>query len=192
MRFVELESERLRFRKFRQDDFDVVFDWMGNAENMKYRRGEPGTEAETHGYINWAISSADAEHCENYEYAVELLDSGALIGAATLMHTSTAPEIGWTLHRNYWRQGFGTEIGRAMLKLGFDKLDLRRIVAGCNAENSGSYRIMEIIGMRREAIFVKAQTGGAALNNRWCDRYQYAVLQEEWKDRFPTELKTYE
>ena len=79
-----------------------------------------------------------------------------LIGSATLMHLPDDPEIGWTLHRNHWRHGYGIEIGKTMLKLGFDVLGLRRIIAGCNAENRASFRIMEIIGMRREAHFVKA------------------------------------
>jgi len=39
---------------------------------------------------------------------------------------------------------------------------------------------MEKIGMRREACFVKAQRGGSALGGEWCDRYQYAILAEEY------------
>jgi len=180
MKFIEFESERLFFRKFKYDDFPVVYDWLGNVENMKYRRGEPRSEAEVRDYLNWAITNANVEECKNYEYAVALKTNGLLIGAATLMHLPDEPEIGWTVHRNYWQQGFGTEIGNAMLRLGFDILNLRRIIAGCNAKNRGSYRIMEKIGMRCEAYFIKAQHGGSAFNNEWCDRYQYAILQEEW------------
>ena len=185
MKFIETESERLFFRKFKYDDFSAVFDWLGNAENMKYRRGEPRSESEVHEYLNWVISNADAEECKNYEYAVVLKKDGSLIGSATLMHLPDEPEIGWTVHRNYWRQGYGTEIGGTMLRLGFDKLRLRRIIAGCNAENRGSYRIMEKIGMRREAHFIKAQHGGSAFNNEWCDRFQYAILFEEWRAAKP-------
>jgi len=96
------------------------------------------------------------------------------------MNVPDDPEIGWTVHRNYWQQGYGTEIGMTMLKFGFDTLNLRRIIAGCNARNRGSYRIMEKIGMRREAHFIKAQPGNSVLNYEWCDRFQYAILQEEW------------
>jgi len=182
MRFRELESERLYYRKFKYDDFPIVFDWSCNIENMKYRFSGPISEVETHEYLDWAISNADAEECRNYEYAAVLKADDALIGAATLMQLPENPEIGWTIHRNYWRQGYGTEIGYAMLKLGFDILGLRRIIAGCNARNRASYRIMEKIGMRREACFVKAQNGRSALNYEWCDRYQYAILREEWVD----------
>jgi len=179
VKFIELESERLRYRKFHQDDFPVVFDWLGNAENMRYRRTLLN-EDETREYLAWMIANAESDDCTHYEYAVVLKANRLLIGSATLMRLPDAPEIGWTVHRDYWQQGYGTEIGRTMLRLGFDMLNLRRIIAGCNARNRGSYRIMEKIGMRREAHFVKAQKGGDALNGEWCDRYQYAILQEEW------------
>ena len=84
------------------------------------------------------------------------------------------------VHRNYWEKGYGTEIGQTMLNFGLGTLRLRRIIAGCNAKNHASYKIMEKIGMRREAHFVKAQQGSRALNYEWCDRLQYAILQEEW------------
>jgi RimJ/RimL family protein N-acetyltransferase len=180
MKFIEIESERLTYRKFSENDFPIVFDWLSDIETMKYRRGEPRSAAEVRDYLSWAISNADAEECENFEYAVVLKSDGSLIGAATLMNLPNDPEIGWTVHRNYWQQGYGTEFGGAMLRLGFDILDLRRIIAGCNARNHGSYRIMEKIGMRREAHFIKAQHGGKALNNEWCDRFQYAILREEY------------
>lgn len=183
MKFIELESERLIYRKFKYDDFPIVFDWLGNIENMKYRRGEPRSESETRDYLNWAISNAEEEDCKNYEFAVILKGDNSLIGTATLMHLSDEPEIGWTLHRNYWQQGYGTEIGKAMLQFGFDTIGLRRIIAGCNARNRGSFRIMEKIGMRRDAHFIKAQHGSSALNNEWCDRFQYAILREEWADK---------
>ena len=181
MKFIELESERLLYRKFNPNDFSIVYDWLGNIENMRFRRGEPRTENETREYLDWAISSAEAEDCVNFEYAVCLKSDTSLIGAATLMHLPDDPEIGWTVHRNHWRNGYGTEIGKTMLRLGFDILGVQRIIAGCNAENRASYRIMELIGMRREAHYIKAQHGGSALNNRWCDRFQYAILKEEWR-----------
>ena len=180
LKFIELESERLNYRKFNKNDFPIVFDWYSNAENMKYRRGEPRNEAETHEYLNWAITNAEAEECINYEYAVVLKCDNTLIGSASLFNLPDEPEIGWLVHRNYWQQGYGTEMGKAMLKLGFDILNLRRIIAGCNARNIGSYKIMEKIGMRREAHFIKAQLGSSTLNNEWCDRFQYAILKEEW------------
>ena len=131
--------------------------------------------------MDWAIACADAADCENFEYAVVLKESGELIGQAGLMNVSDEPEIGWTLHWDFWRRSYGTEMGETMLRLGFEGLKLRRIIAGCNARNQGSYGVMEKIGMRREAHFIKAQQGNSALQYKWCDRYQYAMLKEEWR-----------
>lgn len=179
MKYIELESERLIYRKFNEKDFPILFDWASNAENMKYRE-EPLNEAQAHGYLNWLISNTDAEDIVHCEYAVVRKSDNKLIGSAVLMHLSDIPEIGWTLHRDYWRQGYGTEMGKTMLRLGFDILQLHRITALCSAGNLGSFGIMEKIGMRREAHYIKSKQGNSTLNNEWCDEFLYAILQEEW------------
>lgn len=180
MEFIELESERLIYRKFKEDDFPVVFDWTTNAENLKYWEEGPLKESQVDGYMNWLISNTKDEEGFHYEYAVVRKSDNKLIGSATLMHLPDKPELGWTLHRSYWRQGYGTEMGRTMLQFGFDKLNFHRIIAICNALNVGSYKIMEHIGMRCEAHFIKSRRGNSALNLEWCDEFLYAILQEEW------------
>ncbi len=37
--------------------------------------------------------------------------------------------------------------------------------------------------MRREAHYVKCYRGNSALNHEWCDKYQYAILEEEWLEK---------
>lgn len=171
----------LIFRKFKQEDFPVVYDWLSNLENMKYRSSEPKTEEEAHRYLDWAIQCVEQEECVNFRYAVVLKETNELIGSCELVFTDKDPaELAWELHRNYWKKGYGTEIGKTLLKLGFETLNLRRIIADCNTLNRGSYRIMELIGMRREAHFVKYYRGNSALNHEWCDKYMYAILQEEY------------
>lgn len=179
MKYIKTESERLIYRKFCKEDFPILFSWVNNTENMKYREG-PLDESQARDYLNWLISNTDAENITHCEYAVVRKLDNRLIGSAALMHLPDKPEIGWTLHRDYWRQGYGTEMGKAMLQLGFDVLNLHRIIAVCNAENVGSYKLMERIGMRREAYFIKSQKGNEAQNRDWCDEVLYAMLQEEW------------
>lgn len=188
MKYTELESERLIFRKFRQSDFPIVYDMLSNIENMKYRSSEPKNEDEAHQYLNWAIECAEQNPCVNFRYAVELKGTGELIGSCELYFTDKDPaELAWELHRNYWRKGYGTEIGHTLLKLGFETLKLRRIVADCNTLNKGSWGIMEKIGMRREAHYVKSYRGNSALNYAWCDKYLYAILREEWLEKLQKE-----
>lgn len=181
MDFIELESERLLFRKYRVEDFPVFYDMLSNLENMKYRSSEPKNEEDVKNYLKCGIECAEQTPCINYRYAVVLKETGELIGSCELAFTNKDPaELAWELHRNFWRKGYGTEIGLTLLKLGFETLGVRRIIADCNTLNKGSYGIMEKIGMRREAHYVKYYRGNSALNHQWCDKYLYAILQEEY------------
>lgn len=181
MDYIELESPRLLFRKYKVEDFPVFYDMLSNLENMKYRSSEPKCEDEVRGYVEWGIQCAQQKPCINFRYAVVLKQTGETIGSCELAFTDKDPaELAWELHRDYWRQGYGTEIGWTLLRLGFEVLGVRRIVADCNTLNKGSYRIMEKIGMRREAHYIKCYRGNRALNHQWCDKYLYAILREEY------------
>ena len=52
-----------------------------------------------------------------------------------------------------------------------------RVTAGCFADNTPSWRVMERIGMRREQHGVK-DSWHAELG--WVDGYTYGILREEW------------
>jgi RimJ/RimL family protein N-acetyltransferase len=53
---------------------------------------------------------------------------------------------------------------------------MHRVWATCDIRNVASYRVMEKLGMRREALFRK----DALQKGEWRDTYLYAVLAEEW------------
>jgi RimJ/RimL family protein N-acetyltransferase len=92
--------------------------------------------------------------------------------------------LGWILHKDYWKQGYGTEFAAVLIKFGFEKLNLHRIYVTCHADNYGSYRVMERNGMRREAHLIKARKGFAGFRDEWQDELVYAILAEEYfKDR---------
>ncbi|HEY9293350.1 MAG TPA: GNAT family N-acetyltransferase [Microlunatus sp.] len=91
-------------------------------------------------------------------------------------------EVGWVLHPNETGNGYATEALRAVIKIGFSELGLRRIVANCFAANDASWRLMERVGMRRESHTVKD-----SLHRElgWLDGYSYAILSEEWPPSQP-------
>ena len=60
--------------------------------------------------------------------------------------------IGYCLNRSFWNQGFATEAAGMLVKFGFAELDLHRIIATCDAENTASSRVLEKIGMRWEGL----------------------------------------
>ena len=89
--------------------------------------------------------------------------------------------MGWILHMNYWKRGYMPEAVRALLKYGFEELSLHRMCASCNADNYGTYRVMEKCGMRKEAAFLKSRRGRPGIDKEWFDEFLYAMLADEWR-----------
>ncbi|WP_349930796.1 GNAT family N-acetyltransferase [Glutamicibacter mishrai] len=86
-------------------------------------------------------------------------------------------ELGWSFDPEFAGRGYATEAVKAAMKLCFEDLGLRRIVAGCFAANEPSARLMERVGMRRES-FEKANS--LHRSGQWMDSYSYAMLKGEW------------
>ena len=178
-----LETERLILRQFTKSDFAAVHSYAGCAENIIYMPWGPNSEGQTQAFINMAIAKANETPCANYQYAAVLKSTNKLIGASNLALSDDSGEIGWILHRDFWKQGFGTEMGNEMLRLGFEELGLHRIFALCDAENYGSFRVMEKIGMRREGCFLEGRPAHKLSDKKYSDEFIYAILNREWHAR---------
>jgi predicted acetyltransferase len=180
-----LETERLILRKYRETDFDAVHSYASVAENETYMAYQnPNTEEDTTAFIAAAIAKADSDPCMDYQYAIALKDEGKLVGGCGItVSARNEAEIGYMLHRDFWNQGYGTEAGRALLDFGFSDLGLHRITATCDAENVGSYRIMEKIGMRREGLFIEGRPPHKLSDKEYSDELFYAILKDEWEGR---------
>ena len=59
-------------------------------------------------------------------------------------------ELTYALGRAYWKQGYATEMGRALVAYGFDKLGIGRIIQGVRSDNSNSVNLMRRLGFHIE------------------------------------------
>jgi RimJ/RimL family protein N-acetyltransferase len=66
-----------------------------------------------------------------------------------------------------------------MLRLGFEGLGLHRIIGRLDGRNRASARVLEKLGMRREAHFVENEY----VKGEWTDEVVYAILDREWRSR---------
>lgn len=87
-------------------------------------------------------------------------------------------ELGWCLDPAYEGQGYATEAVGELIRIGFEDVGLRRLIALCFAANVSSWRLMERVGMRREAYNVK---DSLHRSGEWMDGLVYALLAEEWR-----------
>lgn len=173
MRFEPLKTPRLIIRRFRPDDWEAVYDYMSDPDVTVYLpEGQLGKE-EVRAFVAKNGDEGGAA------LAVLLKDEGLLAGHM-LFHPWFAPrthEIGWVFNQEYQGQGYATEAARALLRYGFETLQLHRVIATCQPENTPSYRVMEKLGMRREGHFRNCIYRG---QGQWWDEYFYAILEEEW------------
>ena len=85
--------------------------------------------------------------------------------------------MGWLLDPAYVGQGYATEAAAEVLRICFEDLRLRRVVAGAFADNVASLRMMARLGMRIEGRTVR---GSLHRDLGWVDGIEAAVLAEEW------------
>ena len=91
----------------------------------------------------------------------------------------TQAELGWVLAPEQAGQGLATEAAAELIRICFEDLGLRRVVALCFADNVASWRIMEKLGMRREE---HSRAESLHRSGRWLDGMGYGLLADEWRD----------
>ena len=179
-KWVPLETPRLILRDIRDADYDDCHEYATDPEVIRYMNWGPNTHAITRKVIDGWLKDQRKWPRAVVNMAVEHRADAKMIGAlrfAVLDRASGTCDFGYSFNRRYWNQGLATEAVTALLPIAFDTLGMHRMVATCDARNIGSWRVMEKLGMRREALFhrdVKAHDG-------WRDSYLYALLAEEWR-----------
>jgi RimJ/RimL family protein N-acetyltransferase len=86
-------------------------------------------------------------------------------------------EIGWAFRADRQGRGYATEAALALMAFAFVELRCHRVIATCQPENVASWRVMEKLGMRREAHF---RQGLHQPSGEWWDEYFYALLADEY------------
>jgi RimJ/RimL family protein N-acetyltransferase len=111
--------------------------------------------------------------------AIDLRSTGELIGDSLLALHSVANrqgEIGFVLHPDHHGNGYATEASRSLLRIAFEELGLHRVIGQTEARNAASARVLEKLGMRREAHLVENEF----VKGEWQSELIYAILDREW------------
>jgi RimJ/RimL family protein N-acetyltransferase len=178
-----IETERLRLRPFERDDLDELVPIHGHADVVRYLYWDVRTRAELESVLAGKIERAALERPgDAVDVAVRLLDGGALVGGVSLSWSDSPHrqgEIGYIFHPGHAGRGYATEAAREMLRIGFEELGLHRIAGRLDARNAASARVLERLGMRREAHLRENEL----VKGEWTDELVYALLEDEWVTR---------
>ena len=173
-----LDTPRLRLRHPRPSDGPAVLAIFGNPQAMRYWSHEPlaDPKAATH-----YIASMDEGFAERalFQWAITEPAADELIGTVTLtswQRVNRRAELGYMLSPAHWGKGFASEAVRAVLRFGFEAMDLHRVEAELDPRNEASARLLERVGFQQEGL--QRQTW--YLYDEWCDSALYGILRADF------------
>jgi [ribosomal protein S5]-alanine N-acetyltransferase len=182
---VELLTPRLRLRWMREDDAEAHFALFSNPDVMRYL-GRPALTERAQSVEAIGKALADYASGQALRLAIELRDNGgtegALIGDAGLWALDDANRrcnVGYSLAPAHWGRGYAVEALETLLGHGFDVLGLNRVEADIDPHNTGSRRVLEKLGFRKEGH----------MPERWivdgvtADTEFYGLLRSHWLAR---------
>jgi ribosomal-protein-alanine N-acetyltransferase len=159
--FPSLLTPRLLLRALRPDDLQDLYIYASDPEIDRYTPWDHYTG------MDEAVADLDG-FLKEYEqegrgisFGIQHQADRRLIGIATFSpphkHHRRA-ELGYTISREYWGQGYATEAARELVRFAFEDIGLVRLEAVCLPDNLASVRVLEKIGMHFEGLLHSYQT----------------------------------
>ena len=170
----EIEIRRLLLITFRESDYDDLFEFLSQLADDEFE-GYPGiTYDNGKEHLKYRLGSEEF-------YAMELTDFGKVIGNNYCGNRDfAAREVGYIVNKRYQKKGYATEALSAVIARAFRE-GAHRVYAECDSRNVPSWKLLEKVGIRREACFrqniwFRRDENG---NPIWKDTLVYAILEDE-------------
>lgn len=148
-RLPAVETPSLVVREIEPRDSEPFCGFMMQENYQRHIAMRLSSEAEVKAFVNRSVARQDDERRNVFHLAAEEKHSGEAIGDGFLIvQRPKTLEIGWGLHPAMWRMGFGTEIGRALLGLAFERLKAERVWCKIMMRNTASVKLAARIGLK--------------------------------------------
>jgi RimJ/RimL family protein N-acetyltransferase len=177
---MELTTERLLLREFQHSDWPDILDYQRDPLYLRYYDWTERTPEAVQDFVAMFLAQQQEQPRIKFQLAVVLQSTGQLIGTCGIrMKFAGAREgdIGYELSPKHWGQGYATEAARAIVAFGFTELRLHRISSWCIAENAGSARVLQKLGMQPEGRLRENEY----FKDRYWDTLLFGLLEDEWK-----------
>jgi RimJ/RimL family protein N-acetyltransferase len=176
-----LETERLVLRRFAESDFDAVFAMRSNAEIARYLYWQPESEEAARRALTRKLTNVSLREEGDILALAAVERTGGQLVADVILHwvsrDHATGEIGYIVHPDHGGKGYATEAAAPLLAVAFDEIGLHRVIGRTEARNIGSARVLEKLGMRREAHLVENEF----VKGEWQSELVYAILDREWR-----------
>jgi RimJ/RimL family protein N-acetyltransferase len=174
--FTPIQTARLSIRYFTSADAPALAAYRGLPVVAIYQSWQSFTLTDATNLISSMTTDHSPVLGEWFQLAVALKDSDTLIGDLGLHLQPQQAEIGFSFDPHYWGRGLASEAVTALLHYLFADLALHRVYASTDPRNTGSIKLLEGLGMRREAHHRESLW----FKGTWADDLIYALLRSEW------------
>jgi len=176
--FPVLETERLTLRAFTIDDTASFFSIRSNIKVMKFMDSFPHqTHNESKEMIVQMLDSFGEKTGINW--AIELVENRRMIGYIGLwriIYENVRAELGYSLHPDYWGNGYMKEAIGEVLRFGFNEMSVHSFEASVNPCNIASINLLMQIGFAKEAHFRQ----NYYFNGDFVDSYIYCMVESDF------------
>ena len=159
---IPLKTERLTLRRYRLEDADHLYSYFGTDEKMYEFSGWNPYETREMAANTVRQFMADYEKAHFYGCAVQR--KGELIGTVGAYDYDpdrSSIELGISIKRDCWGEGYASEVLRCVLNYLTDEEGIQTVTAWCAAENIGSRNAMVKAGMMQTSVEPAALVVGA-------------------------------
>lgn len=178
--FPTIHTERLILKQATTEDAKDMHIYLSNETVCRYMGIDAHeTIEDTKGEIQWYDKIFKEQ--TGIRWGISLKDNPAIIGEIcgflNLEKQHCRTEIGYELHHDHWRKGIMKEAITAVLRYGFQEMNLNRIEAIIDPANTSSVQLLEKIDFVREGLLREYDLG----QNGFDDVYMYAILKRDYK-----------
>jgi RimJ/RimL family protein N-acetyltransferase len=174
-----LETERLVLRPYEEGDFDALHGLYSDAEVVRWLYYDAATPEESRRKLERKIGLRElTEETGGIAAAVQLRD-GTFVGDVVLFYGSVEHrglELGFAFDPRHQGHGYATEAARAVVDWAF-VAGFHRVFGRLEPRNIASARVLEKLGMRKEAHLVENEW----VKGEWQSEAVYAILEREWR-----------
>ncbi|MFV8828593.1 GNAT family N-acetyltransferase [Alkalihalobacterium sp. APHAB7] len=176
--FPVIETNRLILRQVTKDDAESILEYLSDTDVMKHYGLEPFKSTDDAlDEISWYQSIYEKK--TGIRWGITLRGKSKVIGSCGFLNIDSQhyrSEVGFELNKEYWGKGIASEAIEAVIKYGFDHLNLQRIQALIEPPNISSQKLVEKKGFIKEGLLRNYEfTCG-----KFDDLLMYALLKQDF------------
>lgn len=179
---MKLISSNIELKPLKESDLEFIYEMSSNCLVYKYEEDSKPTKEQVFKKYRDKIKSMEDNENESFTMLISRFKDSKAMGEIHIHLDNKRTrcwEIGYSLHPDYWGNGYALEAARLLMKYVFEEQNAHKVMGCCNAKNIKSAKCMERIGMLEEGCIRE----GRLLNGEWCDELVYSILDKDYNKR---------